>query len=303
VRFPTPLKLIGVPLAALLVACGAAPAGSPVQAEPVGDFAAAPTQAFGVGIHTLSLRRSPQRPLPTIIWYPAAGSPGADPSPDAPPAPGRFPVVLLSHGLGGQPEGFTDLAKVLAGAGFVVAVPAYPHTYKQAPAFDRDDVRHQPADAEFVLDSLTRDPFAGPFAAPRACAAGFSAGGFTTSGMLTAVRARGLRCGIVISAGAMEGGFTGVAAPVLFIHGDADRVVAYARGRSAFANLAWPKAFLTMEGQGHGEFLDARRGGFEPAAATIVDFLRWCLYGDAAARGRLPADGTLPGVAKIDLSL
>jgi predicted dienelactone hydrolase len=295
-------------LAATLAACDANP-GMPIVAEPVGHELAddgpgfAPAQGFAVGVRTLALRRSEQRPLPTIVWYPADGLPGGDPSPDAPPATGRFPVVLLSHGLGGQPEGFADLAKVLAGAGFVVAAPAYPFTKKHSPAFDRNDVRNQPADAEFVLDSLARDPVVAAFAGSRHCAAGFSAGGFTTSGMFTAARDGKLRCGVVISAGAMEGGFTGRAVPILFVHGDADKTVAYSRGLAAYENLQWPKAFLTMHGQGHGEFLDAKRPGFAPAAATIVDFLRWNLYGDAAARKRLMADGTLAGVAALELSL
>jgi dienelactone hydrolase len=287
VHSPTPLALIGVLVAGTLAACAATPAGSPV--EPVAAIAAAPVPGFAVRVHTLNLYRTEQRPLPTIVWYPAA--------------PGRFPVVLLSHGLGGQPDGFTDLAQALAGAGFVVAAPAYPHTRKHAPLFDRNDVHNQPGDAKFVLESLARDPVVGPIAASRGCAAGFSAGGFTTSGMFTTARWRGLRCGIVISGGAMEGGFTGAAAPILFIHGDADNVVAYSRGRSAYENLFWPKAFLTMYGQGHGEFLDSKRAGFEPAAATIVDFLRWNLYGDTAARDRLVADGTLAGVAAVDLKL
>jgi pimeloyl-ACP methyl ester carboxylesterase len=92
-------------------------------------------------------------------------------------------------------------------------------------------------------------------------------------------------------------------APILFIHGDADKTVAYSRGRSAFADLAWPKAFVTMHGQGHGEFLDAKRPGFPPAMATMLDFLRWNLYGDTAARDRLAADGTSRGLASIQLSL
>ena len=57
---------------------------------------------------------------------------------------------------------------------------------------------------------------------------------------------------------------------------------------------------MTMKGQGHGEFLDAKRPGFAPARAAITDFLRWNLYGDKAARERLPADGTLAKVAVFE---
>jgi len=285
------LALLGV----VPAACSAPSYGVPVAQE----VETAPSQAFAVGVRKLSWQRTPARPLPTIVWYPAVGPVGADPVTDAPPASGRFPVVLLSHGLGGQPEGFIDVAKALAAAGFVVAAPAYPYTKKHSPAFDRNDVRNQPADAEFVLGEVIKMEFA----SPRRCAAGFSAGGFTTSGLFTPDRNPQLRCGIVISAGAMDGGFSGAPAPILFIHGDADKTVAYSRGRSAFADLAWPKAFVTMHGQGHGEFLDAKRPGFPPAMATMLDFLRWNLYGDTAARDRLAADGTSRGLASIQLSL
>ncbi len=292
---PTPTRLLGVVCALLLAACVPPSAAVPVAHEVSG----APTQSFAVGVRHMSWQRDPSRPLPTIVWYPVTSATGGNPSPDAPAAPGRFPVVLLSHGLGGQPEGFADVAKTLAAAGFVVAAPAYPHTKKHAPAYDRNDVRNQPADAEYVLGQVLKFDFA----SPRRCAAGFSAGGFTTSGMFTAARDPQLRCGIVISAGAIDGGFTGQAAPILFIHGDADKTVVYSRGRAAYENLPWPKGFLTMHGQGHGEFLDAKRPGFTPAIDTMRDFLRWNLYGDLEARDRLPIDGAAPGIASLELNL
>ena len=198
---PSPAKFLGVLLVALLAACSA-PSYGVTAAEESGT---APTQRFAVGMRRMTWERGPSRPLPTIIWYPAAGAPGGEPSADAPAAPGRYPVVLFSHGLGGQPEGFADVAKALAQAGFVVAAPAYPHTKKHAPDYDRNDVPNQPADAEYVLSEVSKFGFAGP----RRCAAGFSAGGFTTSGMFTAQRDPQLRCGIVVSAGAIDGGFIG----------------------------------------------------------------------------------------------
>jgi dienelactone hydrolase len=291
-------------LAALLAVVSAC--AQPATGAETIESGTAPEQSFAVGLRRLALSRGPDRPLPSIVWYPAAGAPGGVASADAAPAIGRFPVVLFSHGLGGQPEGFADITEPLAAAGFVVVAPAYPFTRKQSPAFDRNDVRNQPADANFVLSEMAElngragEPLAGHLMVNRMCAAGFSAGGFTTSGMFTAERNRRLRCGIVISAGAMEGGFTGSPAPILFLHGDADKVVVFSRGRTAYENLNWPKAFITMYGQGHGEFLDSRRPGFVPARAAITDFLRWNLYSDSAARDRLTGDGTVIGVASFD---
>src|SRR5262249_29895155 len=62
----------------------------------------------------------PSRPLPTQVWYPAAGPAGAAPVANAPlAAGGPFPFVASSHGLGEVNVGEAYLA--LARRGFVVA--------------------------------------------------------------------------------------------------------------------------------------------------------------------------------------
>jgi len=283
-------------VAALVVmtsACARTASAEPVAAVGGGQ---APLETFEVGVRHLQLNRGEGRPLPTIVWYPIGEGP--------------FPIVLFSHGLGGQPEGFVDVTKPLAAAGFVVAAPAYPFTKKGTKAIDRNDISNQPADAAHVLDKIAEldtqegDIFRGRLATSRLCAAGFSAGGYTTSGMFNKQRNRRLRCGIIISGATMPDGtgFTGPSAPILFLHGDADKVVTYARGRTAYQNLAWPKGFVTFHGQGHGDFLLSKNKGFGPALATILDFLRWNLYGDASARDRLPDDGSLDRVAGFEAS-
>ena len=62
-------------------------------------------------------------------------------------------------------------------------------------------------------------------------------------------------------------------------------------GRAAYDRVGWPKAFLTLPGRGHGEYLDPRDRDFPVVAGTILDFLRWTLYGDRAARARFAATG------------
>lgn len=283
-------------ITALLVMTGACARTASAQPVSVIGGGEAPTEIFEVGVRHLQLNRGETRPLPTIVWYPVGEGP--------------FPIVLFSHGLGGQPEGFEDVAKPLAAAGFVVVAPAYPFTKKGAKPLDRNDIRNQPADAAHVLDKVTEldtregDIFKGRLATSRLCAAGFSAGGYTTSGMFNPQRSRWLRCGIVISGSTMPdgSGLTGRPAPILFLHGDADKVVAYSKGRKAYDNLGWPKGFITFHGQGHGDFLLSKNKGFVPAFATILDFLRWNLYGDAAARDRLPDDGTLDRVAACEFT-
>lgn len=287
--------LIGLVVALALTGCGrlvARPTGPPATAVTV-----APVRTYPVGVRTLALHRD-ARPLPVQLWYPAAGDEVA---------PGRFPLVLFSHGLHSLPELHAPLTTRWAAAGFVVAAPAYPHTKRRAARFSRDDVRRQPADAWHVIDDVLRrdtapgDPLAGHLDVTRIGAAGHSAGGFTTAGMFTASHSARLRAGIVIAAGAMpETTFAGPPAALLFVHGDADRTVSVARGRAGYQQVPWPKAFLTLPGQGHGEYLRPGRPGFDEVLRTTTDFLRATLYEDTAARRRIPAGAYRPGITRFD---
>ena len=279
----------------------ALPAGADAPPAP---FGGAPTTAFAVGVRHLALSRGTDRPLPTTIWYPAAGKQRGT---GAAPAAGRFPLVLFSHGLTGSPAAYEGLLTRLASAGFVVAAPAYPHTSAGAPSYNPLDVLNQPADAWYVigevrkLDSRSDDPLAGHLEA-RVGIVGHSAGGYTTAGMLTmppSVRVSGA----VIIAGGSMGAFAGPGAPVLFVHGDEDPTVAYRNGREAYQAVPWPKAFLTVVGGEHWQFLAPGARGFDPTVRTMTDFLRWSLYGDEAARGRIAADGTATGLARTEVAL
>src|SRR5580692_7574048 len=49
-----------------------------------------------------------------------------DVSVEAPLAPGRFPLVLISHGSGGSPLVYRSLSLLLARHGFIVALPKHP---------------------------------------------------------------------------------------------------------------------------------------------------------------------------------
>ncbi|WP_446686791.1 alpha/beta hydrolase family protein [Plantactinospora siamensis] len=292
----------------LAAGCGsgayvAASMPAPVSAAPATQ---APDHSFPVGIRLVSLARGPGRPLPTTIWYPAAtGTAGAPPRAGLPVAAGRFPLVLFSHGLSSLPELHAEMIRRWAGAGFVVAAPAYPHTNRRTASFSRADVRNQPADARQVirevglLDTRPDDPLAGHLDASRVVAAGHSAGGYTTAGLFTADHSPALRGGIVM-AGGMRQVFGGSPAPLLFIHGDRDPTVPVRTGRAAFDRVRWPKAFLTVSGQGHAGYLVPGRSGFAETMATTTDFLRWRLYGDEGARRRLPADAGQRGAATLD---
>jgi fermentation-respiration switch protein FrsA (DUF1100 family) len=309
----TAVLALGVVLAGGVAACARPVVAEPVllpAAAPSAEVAAsaAPRERYAVGVRHLALARGSNRQLPTTIWYPALSEPGRTPPEDADMALGRFPLILFSHGLNSMPEDYQPLVTRWAEAGFVVAAPAYPFTSKGTRRFDRLDTRNQPADAAYVisqvavLDSTPGDAFAGRLDTGRICAAGHSAGGHTTSGMFTSGRDARLRCGIVLAGAGLDtvggdGGYRGLAASLLFVHGDNDTVVPYARGRAAYDRVPWAKAFLTLRGVGHGEFLSPAGPGFAQVLATTTDFLRWALYVDPVARQRLATDAWLPGMA------
>lgn len=282
-------RLVAVLMTALLAGCGTATAatGGPAPARH------APGETYAVGVRTITLDAATARPLPVTVWYPTE---------HGEVAPGRFPVVLYSHGLHSLPELHAALTVRWAAAGFVVAAPAYPHTRRGAARFSRADVRHQPADGWRVIRHLVRldgrrgDPLAGHLDVGRFAAAGHSAGGYTTAGMFVSGRSPRLRSGVVIAGGGLAGSFAAPVAPMLFVHGTADRVVPLSVGRTAYGRTTGPSAFLSLVGQGHGEYLNPGRAGFDQVLATTTDFLRWTLYDDPAARRRIPADARLPGV-------
>ncbi|WP_425413105.1 alpha/beta hydrolase family protein [Micromonospora citrea] len=277
-------------MTALLAGCAQATAAPGAGAPPARP---APAVAYDVGVRTFTVDPASARPLPVTVWYPAD---------DDGVAAGRFPVVVYSHGLDSLPELHAGLTTRWAAAGFVVAAPAYPHTRRGTHRFSRADVRRQPADGWRLIRHLVRldarggDPLAGHLDVTRFAAAGHSAGGFTTAGMFTSGRSGRLRAGIVIAGGGMAGSFAGPAAPLLFVHGTADPIVPASVGRAAYRRTGGPAAFLSLLGQGHGEYLTPGRPGFDQVLATTTDFLRWTLYGDPAAGRRLPGDARSPGV-------
>lgn len=293
-----------------------APSGEPSNADGAGALAAAsadpsagrssaaasgaapgkaPTQTFPVAVSQFTFTRA-GRTLRTMVLYPKAA--------------GRFPLVLWSHGLGGSPEAYQNVTQRIAAAGFVVAAPAYPFTNAKASPINMGDMVNQPADASAVitevleLDARAGSPLAGHIETGRVGAAGHSAGGYTTAGLLSgATRDNRIKGAVIVSGGSMGGRFSGAATPVLFVHGDADATVPYTTGKSLFDSCSWPKGFLTLLGGDHGAALWGSGAAATAVSRTMLDFFRYSLYGDAAARSRLRPDATVSGAARYDGTL
>jgi predicted dienelactone hydrolase len=122
-------------------------------AGPAGAGAARPLRAarglpdaspgqFRVGHATLSVPAAGELPALSVdVWYPSKHAPGPKatyelrPGVDIParlavdgatPAPGRFPLVVYSHGSGGFSVVATFFTEALASHGYVVAAPNHP---------------------------------------------------------------------------------------------------------------------------------------------------------------------------------
>lgn len=127
------------------------------------------------------------------IWYPALPGGkavtvggngvffGTQAGRNAPLRDGKFPLVLMSHGAGGNSGQFGWLASVLADNGYVVVLPNHPGTTSgNASAAAAVRVWERPQDITAVLDHMTghKDKFA-YIDFDNISVVGFSAGGYT----------------------------------------------------------------------------------------------------------------------------
>ncbi|WP_455567892.1 poly(ethylene terephthalate) hydrolase family protein [Streptomyces afghaniensis] len=117
--------------------------------------------------------------------------------------------------------------------------------------------------------------------------AGHSMGGMTTHGLLTTWPDARITAAIPMSCVNMGNPSPAVRAKVLFTHGDRDGTCPISSARQAYRELPAARAFLTFRGAGHSNYFGDSR-----TVNTFVDWMRWSLHGDTAARDRLRADAT-----------
>lgn len=220
-----------------------------------------PTPAHG----TIAERSS--RLLPTRVWYPTAPHTGA-PTPAAPLArPGRFPLILNSHGYSDLNFGEAYYAEALASRGYVVASPQFPLT-SLATLAPRDpvDVLQQPGDVRFVLDTLLRlaktrgEWVAGGIDRHKIGATGLSYGGLTTL-LVTyhpTLRDPRIRAALPIApAGCALGPefYRAARPPLLVLQGTQDLLLAVGENAErVFANAESPRQLVELTDASHTAF-------------------------------------------------
>jgi dienelactone hydrolase len=230
-----------------------------------------------------------------------------------PDAPGPFPLIVFSHGLGGHPTKFNQLLTAWAKAGFVIAAPAFPLTNNTTPGFSQNwtGVAKQPADVSFVIDQMlarngdTNDDLHGVLLPDRIGVGGLSLGGATTYGVAfndccrdDRVKAVEVLSGAQLPVGG-ENHLDGHV-PLLIVHGDKDPALPYQMEVDGYAKAKGPVWFVTLIGGGHAEPFEDFPSPYDALDEKLTtDFWEGTLGSDPDALARVMTDGAVDGLASI----
>lgn len=241
----------------------------------------------------------PDRTIVTRITHPTSGGP--------------YPLIVLSHGLTGHPDEYTDTTRVWAADGFVVVQPTFPLTNREAPGAQANvgDVVNQPGDVSFVIDEVLAaagdpsSPLNGLVDPAAIGVVGHSLGGATTWAVSfdTATRDDRIDSTVVFAGLTMDmpGGELDLdsGVPLLVMHGDADDVP-IELDRTPWEQASSPKWFVTLLGATHvPAFTDDESPYDDLVTRTVLDFWHGTLDDDAEALDRVTADATDPELAVV----
>jgi dienelactone hydrolase len=266
-----------------------------------------PTAAHG------SVPASPQRTIETTVVYPAEGM--ATDAVTANVAVARaaapFPLIVLSHGLGGNIDYLLPLAEVWASRGYVVALPRFPLTNSATPGGPvAQDVQNQPGDVSFLINQVLAQSnttgmlLSNAVDGEEIAASGHSNGGITTYGLVShsCCRDQRIDAAIVLSGAAspFAGGTYDLSdtPPMLVVQGVNDVLINYNQTVRTYNQLQPPKGFLSLIASDHGSYLSPDDPAFAVTAQTSLDFLDSELRDDSAALERLP-ENQVPDVATL----
>jgi predicted dienelactone hydrolase len=128
--------------------------------------------------------------IPVALLYPARaperterfGPYALDIARDAPPVGEHLPLVVISHGNGGTPWSYRDLAKRLVRSGFLVALPEHRGNTRNdnSLAGTAANLENRPRHISLTIDAVFGDPVIKNHIAPaRVAVIGHSIGGYT----------------------------------------------------------------------------------------------------------------------------
>jgi len=136
--------------------------------------------------------------LPLLVFYPTftperperLGAYTLDLALNAELKSGVFPLVVISHGGGGTPYVYRDLAKYLAKRGFVVAIPEHPFNNRRDNSKEGtiENLTNRPRHLRTVIDWMFKqEPYASALKPNTVGVVGHSMGGFTALAVAGAV--------------------------------------------------------------------------------------------------------------------
>ena len=249
-------------------------------------------------VDPIGVRSTPTRALPTEVYLPASHGP--------------VPLIVFAHGYDGDPSKFTGLFQHWSDAGFAVVAPRFPITSTGASAgsIARSlDYSQQPADLTFVLDYVLRSKWKPQIDANRIGAAGLSLGGATIWGYIgnSCCRDPRIKAAIVmdgIQFEFTEGKIQPNRIPLLMFHADHDYSLPFARARTAYANAAPPKYFVTIFGAVHAEpYENTPTASDAMVMRTTTLFWRAYLLRQKIAPRAILAAATAPGISTAEYRL
>jgi len=253
---------------------------SPASTTSSASGAGRPTSPFRVGLASLAVLEpstaalanarnatgAPARALPTMIRYPALGSPARGPAHGLTPAAagGPFPLVVFSQGFNYPAEGYAGLMQSLTRAGYVVADPTYPETDPSTPGGPREsDIVNHPRDLRYVITQLLTaarrpsSPLHGLIDPSAIALAGQSDGGDVTlaTAANTCCRDSRIRAAVILSGAEYApfgGSYYGSGSPPLLVtQGDADPINLPGCSVGLYDRAPAPKYYLDLLGASH----------------------------------------------------
>jgi predicted dienelactone hydrolase len=218
---------------------------------------------------------------------------------------GPRPLIVLAHGLNGEPDKFDVLSGAWANAGYVVAAPRFPGS--SASGGGRvDEFESQPADVSSVIDQLLADPSLRIDPAHIAVA-GLSLGGSTIYALTTDPCCIDPRIkGAAIFDGLRPGPFGGEAlvpsrVPVLITHCDRDPVLSYeSQAARGYERMGHPTWLVTMPCTEHAQPYEDDRSAFDGLVEQLtLDLWASVLRDDPQAGGGIASDVHEDGRARV----
>ncbi|HLK12378.1 MAG TPA: hypothetical protein VKW76_13455 [Candidatus Binatia bacterium] len=208
------------------------------------------------------------RVLDTWIWYPAVAGTGSASGAlldGAAVRPGRWPLLMFSHGSCGFPGQSAFLTAALASWGVIVAAPPHPGNTTfdgipqcSQPAVLVDSFANRVPDVQFVLTKLLEEDgtpgsrFARRISRKRIGMSGHSFGGQTTL-RVTAVDPR-VRAGLALAPAAIPG--LTIRKPLLVYTGSLDSLVPFdTAAQASYAEATGIRFLVRLEDAGHCAFI------------------------------------------------